>query len=229
VRRLFFSWLMADSASGGITALGVADEWGFLGPNEVYLSRTIKTGTQQYIEGPVFITRSPTMHPGDIQRARAIGQPPPGLEKVLAGMHDILVFSVEGRRPLCNELGGGDLDGDLYQIFTGPELFPTTDFEPSSYPTVKHRELAHRCTERDLVDFKLEFMREDRLGLVSHRHLLIADQDAKFGSKHGKCLKLAELHSVAVDAPKSGIFVRADELPVPFEKTKPDFMVRSPP
>jgi RNA-dependent RNA polymerase len=60
------------------------------------------------------------------------------------------------------------------------------------------------------------------VGLVAINWLVIADQ-----SEHGifdpGCFKLAELHSNAVDFPKSGRPVRLHEIPMPKHSAKPDW------
>lgn len=63
----------------------------------------------------------------------------------------------------------------------------------------------------------------------SSQHLLIADQAPGgfyegCGTRHPACKKLAELQTIAVDAPKSGQSVDLDQMPRPLFPHKPDFM-----
>lgn len=63
-----------------------------------------------WLSGPYLITRSPMIHPGDIQFVHAIGAPqrsdsPYGMEP----LPNCIVFPCKGARPLPNCLGGGDL------------------------------------------------------------------------------------------------------------------------
>eukprot|EP00966_Prymnesium_polylepis_P135889 3140328-Prymnesium_polylepis.3 len=64
-------------------------------------------------------------------------------------------------------------------------------------------------------------MRNDHLGMIANTHLATADL-ATDGAKDSKCIRLAELHSQAVDFPKTGVpaqFPRELRL-----KSFPDFM-----
>lgn len=58
------------------------------------------------------------------------------------------------------------------------------------------------------------------LGVIATRHMILADQRDK-GTLDNDCLKLAELHSKAVDFSKNGHHVDLIELPRA-EKYRPD-------
>ena len=60
----------------------------------------------------------------------------------------------------------------------------------------------------DGVDFFLDYISSDLVGIIATRHLQIADQEY-LGTLHPDCLKLAQLHSKAVDYPKTG-YARLD-------------------
>lgn len=83
----------------------------------------------QPVEGRVAITRSPQIHPGDIQLVNAVRRPQ------LVHLRNVVVFSCRsvvvksftmemltdplhhrGERSLPSMLGGGDLDGDIYNL-----------------------------------------------------------------------------------------------------------------
>lgn len=66
-----------------------------------------------YLEGPVAISRSPTMHPGDVQVARAVGEIPEGWAPHISLLKNCVVFSSKGSRSLPSCLGGGDLEASL--------------------------------------------------------------------------------------------------------------------
>lgn len=51
---------------GAWTLVGIADVHGFLGPGEIFASLKSGSGKTVYLEGPVLISRSPTIHPGDV-------------------------------------------------------------------------------------------------------------------------------------------------------------------
>jgi len=103
----------------------------------------------------------------------------------------------------------------------GP-LLPPEQEEPASYLPVGTRELDRESTIEDICDFVVEYLNSDVLGLLSDRHLVIADQ-SKFGTKDSKCLELASLCSQAVDYPKNGVPVDIHELPRPLIPYKPDW------
>lgn len=85
---------------------GVPDEHGVLGAGEVLVGNGA-------VQGSVLICRSPCNMPGDIQRAYAIQgrQTEPFIY-----LKAVLVFSVNGTRPLADMLAGGDYDGDEYYV-----------------------------------------------------------------------------------------------------------------
>jgi len=121
-------------------------------------------------------------------------------------------------------LGGGDLDGDLYDVVFHPHLLPTEHVEPAQYPPGETRsnEDKRPSTIDDICDFVVEYIGWDLLGLLSDKHLTIADQ-SKHGSSDAFCLKLAELCSQAVDYPKNGIPVDMERVPRFLIPYKPDW------
>lgn len=75
---------------GSFTLLGVADEWACLREGEIYATvRDERTGLLKPIEGKVLITRSPQVHPGDVQFVTAVRRPE------LSHLHNVVVFSCE--------------------------------------------------------------------------------------------------------------------------------------
>jgi hypothetical protein len=63
------------------------------------LARTI-------INTEVLVTRNPCLHPGDLQKFKAVDVPE------FAHLTDCIVFSTKGHRPSADLMSGGDLDGD---------------------------------------------------------------------------------------------------------------------
>ena len=112
-------------------------------------------------------------------------------------------------------LSGGDLDGDLYNIIYDTRLIPRKTIPPANYPRVEAKELDRKVETEDIIDFFVTFMQQDQLGRIATTHQTIADQ-SEFGTLDQACLKLAHLHSVAVDYSKSGIAVRllSDSSPI---------------
>ncbi|MBW0525348.1 hypothetical protein O181_065063 [Austropuccinia psidii MF-1] len=213
--------------SDSYTLVGVADEDKCLSEGEIYACIKPKGKSKKYLKGRIAITRSPCIHPGDVQVVTAIGRPPPGCQR-LEGLTNCVVFSVKGKssrkRSLPSCLGGGDLDGDLYNLLTDPRLIPLTSHlcPPALYPPPQMKSLNQPCTIIDGIRFFLDYISSDLVGAIATRHLLIADRSAS-GSKDPNCLKLAELHSKAVDYPKTGMPVSVSELPK-VDGVRPDFM-----
>ncbi|KAA1139129.1 hypothetical protein PGTUg99_036395 [Puccinia graminis f. sp. tritici] len=208
---------------GSYTLVGVADEEFCLQEGQIYACVQEKGKPRKYLSGKIAISRSPSIHPGDVQVVQAIGRPPPGSEK-LGALVNCVVFSVLGKRSLPSCLGGGDLDGDLYSLITDPQMIPFQKdiCSPGSYSPIQPILLPQPCTILDGIEFFLDYISSDLVGIIATRHLQIADQQT-LGTLHPDCLKLAELHSKAVDYPKTGVPVSIQDLPK-VESAKPDFM-----
>ncbi|RDA84822.1 hypothetical protein CP532_3158 [Ophiocordyceps camponoti-leonardi (nom. inval.)] len=214
----------------GVALYGIMDETGWLGEDEVYITfdktyarrgwrvKTLPT------DGPVIVTRSPALHPGDIQVAN-MRTPPPG--HPLLELANCIVFSQNGTRDLPSQLSGGDLDGDLYQVIWDREAMPEKIHMPADYPRAKPVELDRPVESSDMADFFIDFMRTDILGLIAIRHQILADT-CKEGTEDANCIKLAEMHSTAVDFSKTGIPVNPQAMP-PGQRIRPDFLAPAPP
>lgn len=201
--------------SKGVTLFGVMDEFEFLEEKEVYVtfdreSARDKRGIDGSLkDGLVLVTRSPALHPGDIQGLR-MRTPPPG--HPLRELRNCVVFSQKGHRDVPSMLSGGDLDGDLYSVIWDADAMPDKLFEPADYPRVTPVPLPRAVQQSDLAEHFLLFMETDRLPLIAVRHQVLADL-RQSGTLDPQCIKLAELHSTAVDFSKTGIPVNVRELP----------------
>ncbi|EIN07212.1 RdRP-domain-containing protein [Punctularia strigosozonata HHB-11173 SS5] len=179
----------------------------------------------KWLKGNCVIWRSPVVHPGDIQRVYAIGKPPEDQLCFFSRLKNVVVLPSVGERSLASCLGGGDLDGDEYCVSMLPTLLPTEQQPPAEYPPVETLTLDRPAEIDDICDFIVEYVHSDVLGLLSDKHLVIADQ-SKDGVRDEKCLRLAELCSQAVDYAKNGIAInlakekRAMKQLIPF---KPDW------
>jgi hypothetical protein len=75
---------------GSFTLIGVSDEWGCLREGEIYATiRDERNNIHQAVEGKVLITRSPQIHPGDVQFVTAVRHPK------LSHLNNVVVFSCE--------------------------------------------------------------------------------------------------------------------------------------
>ena len=82
----------------GWTLVGAADVHGYLQEGEIFacIDPVDKTGVF-YLEGPILISRSPTIHPGDVQVVHAIGRPPPGSPFERESLRNGVIFSIHGQ------------------------------------------------------------------------------------------------------------------------------------
>lgn len=207
----------------GITLIGVLDETKYLGEGEIFISTVNDKGDVERIEGQVLITRSPIHHPGDVQMVKAVNVP---RYSPLRFLQNCVVFSQKGDRPLPSMLAGGDLDGDLYNIIYDKRFSLDKSEEPAEYELVTPVDLGRPVEVSDIAKFFVDFIQNNLLGLISNRHLLIADQKAE-GVRHPDCLILAEMASIAVDFPKTGRQVDRKKFPRA-STAKPDFFAPGP-
>jgi RNA-dependent RNA polymerase len=156
-----------------------------------------KKGHYKIIEGVCVLARNPSLHPGDLRIVRAVNVP------ALHHLKNVVVLPQIGDRDLANMCSGGDLDGDDYMVLWDKDLIPQVinappmDFSPER-PTEKEGPI----TVADIGEFFVTYMQNDSLGQIAHAHLAQADRSS---IQDETCLKLAKLHSQAVDYPKSGI------------------------
>ncbi|KAJ3037013.1 hypothetical protein HDV00_002146 [Rhizophlyctis rosea] len=203
--------------------LGVMDETGLLKEGEVFCQFTVPESPgnewhgkprKEIIRGTDgAVGRSPALHPGDIRRVMAVDIPE------LHHLCDVVVFSQHGDRPLPNQLSGGDLDGDTFWITWDEHLISKKVVEPMTYTTEKPPDEDRKIGVKDIQKHFVKYLMNDNLGAIANTHLAVADQD---GADCPKALRLAELHSDAVDFAKKGkpAIVDAEDR----VKIYPDFM-----
>ena len=92
------------------------------------------------------------------------------------------------------------------------------------YPALQKKEQAEPITAADMTKFVVDYIRSDQLGVIDNAHKALADVE-KGGVESKICLHLAELHSLAVDAPKTGKWPQMPKMR-PLQKY-PDFMMKS--
>lgn len=205
---------------GSYTLLGVSDEWGCLKEGEVYAAVfDDRTGLNKQILGEVAVTRSPQIHPGDLQVVTAVHYPE------LAHLKNVIVFSCEGQRALASCLGGGDLDGDDFNLILDPKLLPTHYGQPGEYQALPIKRTEAPCDISDVVDFVFDYIEADLVGLIAINHLRFSDLE---DPGCAECMELAKLASHAVDFPKSGTPVNFAQLPRFKLKNqpRPDFLAK---
>lgn len=234
----------------GATLFGVVDETGFLKEGEIYITfdktDLIDTDYLTLNNCEMIVTRSPALHPGDIQLATN-KIPPPGHS--LGHLRNCIVFSQKGKRDLPSQLSGGDLDGDIFNVIWDQYAVSNCQrvFSPADYPLAKPRELNRQVQREDMTEFFVEFMKTNNLGVIATRHMILADQrhagtvDAgecifhyacriRVSDKFLDCVKLAQLHSTSVDYSKTGVPVSMETLrAIKANRFRPDFMAPAPP
>ncbi|SJL03505.1 uncharacterized protein ARMOST_06861 [Armillaria ostoyae] len=204
---------------GSYTLIGVSDEWDCLQEGEIYA--TIfdpRTYERVAVEGRVLITRSPQIHPGDVQFATAVRRPE------LMHLTNVVVFSCRGSRSLQSCLGGGDLDGDVYNIILDKSLHPPKVFTaaPGAYEPLAPDIRRKPCGKAEVADFVMNYIQSDLLGYICTLHLRISDLE---GLDCDECLLLAKKASHAVDYPKVGNPVQMAHLPPPTDRhRRPDYL-----
>ena len=125
----------------------------------------------------------------------------------------------------CDHFLGGDLDGDLYFVCWTESLLPRKpNFPPMDYPALQKMEQDEPITAADMTKFVVDYIRSDQLGVIDNAHKALADVE-KSGVESEICLHLAELHSLAVDAPKTGKWPKMPKTGL--LKKYPDFMMKS--
>ncbi|KKY27150.1 putative rna-dependent rna polymerase [Diplodia seriata] len=213
----------------GVTLYGIMDETGFLEEGEIFCTfeRPGEKGKleQHVLTGnDMLVTRSPAMHPGDVQKVRAVEGLP--ADSPLRHLSNVVVFSQKGQRDLPSQLSGGDLDGDLYNVIWDERLIPPTTHAAADYNPMPPMDIGRPVTQTDITQFFVKFMETDQLGRISMIHMQLADRAAA-GTLDPACKKLAEMASTAVDFSKTGIPVDMSQCPR-YDMIRPDFMATSP-
>lgn len=185
----------------GVCAIGVLDELGILNPGEIFCQyRDPQSGKRRIVKGKVTVGRSPCHHPGDIQPVQAVDH------DKLRHMVDVIVFPQKGDRPLPSMLSGGDLDGDIFFCIFDKRISypPILPYAAMNYEAPAPKQLDRDVQTSDVADFFVEYMRNDKLGVIANAYLAHADREER-GIFSSKCMALAGLHSTAVDFAKTGI------------------------
>ncbi|KAL4754800.1 hypothetical protein BDW72DRAFT_213021 [Aspergillus terricola var. indicus] len=164
---------------------------------QVYLSED--GGKYEIIEGICILARNPSLHPGDIRVVRAVNAP--GLHH----LRDVVVLPQTGDRDVASMCSGGDLDGDDFLVIWDQDLLPDDWFrKPFNYDSEREYELDHDVTVDEITSFFVTYIKNDCLPKIAHAHLAWGDY-LDDGLNGAKCIRLAQLHSNAVDYNKTGI------------------------
>lgn len=180
-------------APKSLILMGVVDEYGLLEYGECFVFPS--QGCSEPVAGECVVAKNPCLHPGDIRVLKAVNRPE------LHYLKDVIVFPQKGKRPHPNECSGSDLDGDMYFVSWHKDLIPLIkEEEPMDYSAP--REKIEEPSIEGVIEFFIKYMESENLGNIANTHLAQADKNGIFNRN---VILLAELHSKAVDYPKTGI------------------------
>jgi RNA-dependent RNA polymerase len=160
-----------------------------------------KPGRYKAVEGLCILARNPSLHPGDVRVVRAVDK------AELRHYKNCVILPQTGDRDLANMCSGGDLDGDDYLVIWDEDLLPPEsewNQDPMDYTSPDPVTADGPVTVDDMTTFFVQHIKNDILSRIACAHRYWADFLDE-GVKDPKCLKLAELHSKAVDYPKTGV------------------------
>ncbi|CEQ40181.1 SPOSA6832_01769, partial [Sporobolomyces salmonicolor] len=227
--------------------VGVPDEDRFLEENQIYAAvrDPNKPEEVRYLRGRTAMTRSPTIDPGDIRIVEGVGELPEGHALRMRNLENCVVLPTVGQRSLSSMQGGGGpslaeavlrpVSNSLptvaspaclqisMELITIAALIPEETIPPRSHEAVPPVELDRPATSDDVADCFVNYLTNNTLGRIAITHLRLAD----FSPQHGfdpSCRQLADLHSQAVDAPKTGRVVPLADIPSIKSNKRPDFL-----
>ncbi|XP_062566009.1 uncharacterized protein LOC134228365 [Saccostrea cucullata] len=127
----------------------------------------------QMVLGKVVVTKNPCFHPGDIRIFDAVNNPH------LRHMVDCIVFPQLGSRPHPDEMSGSDLDGDEYFVCWDERFHGFENQEPVVFPKTAKKSSISNVHLTDMVDFLVNYIKNDNLGIIANAHLAMADSEPK--------------------------------------------------
>ena len=243
IRDLKSKGKIMDNQSASL--MGVIDETKTLKHNEVYV-RIIKPYAKKEeqdftLQGDVYVTKNPCLHPGDIKILKAVNN-----EKVkqnLSHMINVIVFSAledeKDTRPIQNQISGGDLDGDIYYVSWNKDIIDgivkrnVPSQEDPKYPQQNNNKevnnnkiMNNTISMNDVILSHINTMKNDLVPLISNLYLAHADNDLIHGPFNEKCKMLSDLFIIAIDSQKNGKFISQEILSEQklLLNTYPDFL-----
>ena len=244
IRDLKSKGKILDKQSASL--MGVIDETRTLKHNEVFV-RIVKPYSRKEeqdftLEGEVYVTKNPCLHPGDIKILKAVNNDK--VYKNLSHMVNVIVFSSledeNDKRPIQNQISGGDLDGDIYYVSWNKDIIDgiikrnVPPQEDPKYPTQininnnlnNNIMMNNTISMNDVILSHINTMKNDLVPLISNLYLAHADNDLENGPFNEKCKKLSELFIIAIDSQKNGKFISQEILSEQklLLNTYPDFL-----
>jgi RNA-dependent RNA polymerase len=210
----------------GAVLIGGLDETGLVPEGCVFVQVRHGVGNEfKPLVGPVMVTKHPVMHPGDVRMLLAVDKPE------LRDHKNVILFSQWGTRPEADKMAGSDLDGDQFAVTWDSRLFLNewnccsknasgvwtsgngsrlslehlrlANADPMDFTAPPTVQVDNEGTigDQEIIQHFINHAKSDNLGRIA---MMWLDHAAKSGANCDQCLKLAGLHSIAVDFPKSG-------------------------
>ncbi|BBN11259.1 hypothetical protein Mp_5g10380 [Marchantia polymorpha subsp. ruderalis] len=195
--------------------MGTADPTGTLKRNQVAIVLS---------DGPVYcpkllVYRAPGKHPGDIHVFEATCNSV--LQKVIGSGKYVIYFSTQGPRPIAEEIGKGDLDGDRYWVCKNTQLVSLFKEYPSRWAKLPSTTVPKMLKPADLLPDELEetlfkeymkarFSSTSLVGKIANlwlKHMdqfLHSDTADKKALHFGAAMKFTPVYYNALDASKAG-------------------------
>ncbi|CAF0997471.1 unnamed protein product [Adineta steineri] len=206
-----------------------------LKPNQCFIryqlldsdEKPLKVPKFQTVTGQVIVTKNPCPYAGDMIVLEAVDLPK------LHCLRDVIVFSTKGNRPVCNQIGGSDLDGDQYFVYWGTELQLLRKVEPLDYksPPATHLSTPKSISPLDFINHCLSMLSTSVHGQVFNLHQIVVDKNEE-KCEQRTCQKLAKemanMFSIAIDSGKTGCSIdqtRLREIQKLVGSTYPDYLM----
>eukprot|EP01122_Echinamoeba_exundans_P005224 TRINITY_DN15394_c0_g1_i1.p1 TRINITY_DN15394_c0_g1~~TRINITY_DN15394_c0_g1_i1.p1 ORF type:complete len:974 (-),score=133.73 TRINITY_DN15394_c0_g1_i1:8-2929(-) len=203
-------------------AFGVIDEVGILAEDEIFYQYSDDTDITPLEAPKIIISKNPCRHPGDVRIMRAKFVP------ALSHLVDVIVFPQRGNRPVTDQIGGSDLDGDEYFICWDHDIVaPTKSVAPADYqsdkviwptaddtpfvvqpPISNIPPLDENSISRVIKFFCDAIQQAGAVGRIAKAQDRWAALEGGIGRR--ECKELAKEINKAIDAPKTGIFPNPD-------------------
>jgi len=141
------------------------------------------------INTDVLVTRNPCLHPGDLQKFRAVDNPK------LSHLVDCIVFPTTGKRPSADLMSGGDLDGDKFIVIWDSEIMPRVVSEPAVYPPITEQISFSPVSNDDRAEHFARYSNTS-LAVIKDLHLRWARLN---GPMSPECQQINRLFSLSID------------------------------
>ncbi|OAL44129.1 RdRP-domain-containing protein [Pyrenochaeta sp. DS3sAY3a] len=164
---------------------------GFLKDGECFV-RITQDGdgrAHSIVNTEVLVTRNPCLHPGDLQKFKAVDVPQ------FSHLVDCIVFSTRGKRPSADLMSGGDLDGDKFFVTWDGEIIPRTIAEAALYPGGREQITFGEVTGDSRAEYFARYTNTS-LGRVKNLYMKWARLGNAMSSE---CQQLNRLFSQCVD------------------------------